>query len=230
MKTAIIEYKYYKNEAQENIAIIETAVYDHLCTEIVVSNHPIENSRKKILLNHTNKGKDIGAKLIGIDYLLSTDKQFDMLILLHDKLSPHSPLGNYWGNELTKIFRTPYWEIVEKEMQNKKTGICCSTKYIKTEYDKKSKKFLSTNNDLLQSLINKYELHAAYPYFFVAGTIFCCKWEPLRKFFMNNSPLKIRALLESGNVQDSSNGTFTHSWERLFSWIITSQGYLIKGV
>jgi len=95
---------------------------------------------------------------------------------------------------------------------------------------KKSKKFLSSNNDLLQSLIIKYNLHAAYPFFFVAGTIFCCKWKPVQQFFTNNPPLKIRALLEKGNVQDTDNGTFTHSWERLFSWIITSQGYTIKGL
>lgn len=230
MKAAIIEYKFYTTGAPENNVRIENFIYDDVCTEVIVSNHPVENSRKKILLNHTNKGKDIGAKLLGIDYLLNTNNQFDILILLHDKRSPHSPLGNYWANELTKIFRSPYWEIVKTELKKEKTGICCSANYIKSEYDEKSKKFLSSNNDLLQSLIIKYNLHAAYPFFFVAGTIFCCKWKPVQQFFTNNPPLKIRALLEKGNVQDTDNGTLTHSWERLFSWIITSQGYTIKGL
>lgn len=227
MKTAVIEYRYY---GQKRDISNEDLLKNAQCKILVTNYVQNDSSDSTITLNHTNQGKDIGGKLIGIDYLLSTKQDIDTLILLHDKRSPHSPLGDFWFDELTKIFRPPYSAILKETMTKSNVGICCSQNYIKSEYDQASKQFNTNNNDLLRKLLKDYELHPPMPYSFVAGTIFCCKWDPLKTFFLKNDPLKIRSRLEKGNVQDMEQGTLTHSWERIFSWIITSQGYLIKGI
>jgi hypothetical protein len=185
---------------------------------------------KTIVLNHTNQGKDIGAKLIAIDYLLTAQEDFDVAIFVHDKRSPQSPLGNYWYRELTKIFYGSYADRFKKIMAGNSVGICCAANFIKSEYDTGSGQFKTNNNQLLQYFIKQYDLKNAHPYGFVAGTIFGCKWDPVKTFFMKYAALDIKSTLEKGNVQDIENGTNTHSWERLFSWIITSQGYSIKGL
>jgi hypothetical protein len=230
MTVGIIEYRYY--EQQENDwSIDDEEIYSLATCKVLVTNHPnCKKSPNTIVLNHTNKGKDIGSKLIGIDYMLSTGKEFDILLLLHDKRSPHSPLKDYWFRELTKIFRPPYASKLLNLLQKPEVGICCAKNYIKSEYRSSTKTFDTPNDHILQSLIQNYNLTKAKPYSFVAGTIFGCKWKPVKDFFTKYSPLEIREALEPGNVQDMGNGTLTHSWERLFSWLITSQGYSIKGV
>lgn len=231
MKTAIIEYKYYEEQDQDKeICFDISKQFD--AKRIIITNHSknIFNQNGTIFLNHTNQGKDIGAKLIGIDYLLSVKEEIDTLILLHDKKSPHSPLGNFWYNDLVRIFKSPFVEVLKKQMLNEDVGICCSAKYIKSEYNSLINDFDSPNAAILKGLMQHYHLNPPKPYLFVAGTIMCCKWEPLRIFFSKYDPLTIREKLEKGNVQDSVSGSITHSWERFFSWIITAQGYSIKGL
>jgi hypothetical protein len=52
---------------------------------------------------------------------------------------------------------------------------------------------------------------------------------PLINFFKEHAPLDIRRTLEPGNVMDETHGTYTHAWERMLSWLITEQGYHLKG-
>lgn len=229
MKIVLIEYQFYA----ESISSLELykGLHEKLVQRILVTNHSVSNvCDKTIVLNHNNQGKDIGAKLIAIDYLLATGNNIDLVIFLHDKKSPHSPLGNYWFGELTKIFKPDLFERLLSEMHKSDVGICCSKNYIKNEYNKSDKTFDTPNNDLLIQLIDQYGLHAAYPYSFVAGTIFCSKWLPVKQFFLQYNPLRIKSTLEKGNIQDIGAGTLTHSWERVISWIITSEGYAIKGL
>jgi len=231
MKTVIIEYKYYEDQ-DPNPGICEDYMSNFGAKRIVITNHSnhISNSTDTVFLNHTNQGKDIGAKLLGIDYLISTNTDVDNLILLHDKKSPHSPLGNYWYQELTSVFKSPNVNFSNQEIAKSNTGIVCSSTYIKAEYNKATKQFDSANGEILKLLMQQYNIVPPMPYLYVAGTIMFCKWEPLKKFFTNFSALDIRATLEKGNVQDIGIGTRTHAWERFFSWIITSQGFSIKGI
>jgi lipopolysaccharide biosynthesis protein len=230
MKTVLIEYKFYSDE-EDNSFFFNEQLKDHIYKRILITNREQKNKcDRTVILNHTNQGKDIGAKLTGIDFLLSTNEEFDVLVFLHDKKSPHSPLGNYWNFELKKIISDKYFPLFNKSLQDPDVGICCAANYIKSEYVKSTGLFETTNNFFLKELIDKYNLTAAAPYQFVAGTIFGCKWAPIKNFFCKNPPLKIRATLEKGNVQDTTEGTLTHSWERIFSWIITSQGYSLRGI
>jgi hypothetical protein len=43
MKAAIIEYKFYTTGAPRKQCVrIENFIYDDVCTEVIVSNHPVE--------------------------------------------------------------------------------------------------------------------------------------------------------------------------------------------
>ncbi|MEJ8841053.1 rhamnan synthesis F family protein [Lacibacter sp. H375] len=176
-----------------------------------------------------NLGKDIGGKFLLLQQWLLLGAKEDYLIFLHDKKSPHSPLAHFWKSELFKIIDSTNIEIVLNHfLANSGTGIVCSKSFIRNEHIS-GNEFNTTNNLRLKTLISKYNL-AVNDYSFVAGTMFWCRASSYRDFFIKHSPLSIRATLESGNVDDFQNGTETHSWERLLSWICTSNKKKIYGI
>lgn len=230
MKAVLIEYQYYKQD-ELSPPFVTTPLHNFVEKRILITNSSTPLADKKtVVLNHTNKGKDIGAKLLGIDFLLQENYDFDILLFLHDKKSPHSPLGSFWFKELTKIYSFENLQIIKNELSKKEVGICCAKKYIKSEYNSSTRQFNTTNNSILQKLLNEYNLKNSDKFQFVAGTIFACKWKFYKTFFSTYSPLKIRTQLEMGNIQDNLFGTYTHSWERIFSWIITDKNQVIKGL
>ena len=99
---------------------------------------------------------------------------------------------------------------------------------IQNEYDYSQQSFSGTNQLQLTQLRSEYGINNT-DYRHVAGTMFWVRSLPLIRFFTKHSPLNIRKTLESGNVMDENTGTITHAWERMLSWIITEQGYTIKG-
>jgi hypothetical protein len=60
--------------------------------------------------------------------------------------------------------------------------------------------------------------------------MFWARAAPLLQFFKKHPPLDIRKNLELGNVMDDKNGTLTHSWERMLSWVVSEQGFKLKGI
>src|SRR5262249_38177895 len=65
---------------------------------------------------------------------------------------------------------------------------------------------------------------------FIAGTIFSVRAEPFLGFFARHDPLAIAAELPLGDHSDEDRPTRTHALERVFSYIITAQGYAIRGI
>jgi lipopolysaccharide biosynthesis protein len=176
----------------------------------------------------TNKGKDIGGKLILIDAYLKLGIRSDYLLLLHDKTSPYRSNSLQWRKSLLRI--------VEKENQDKilalfndpKTGIVASANMIRNEQDNEQKRDAYTDSQFIKELRNKYQIqppHLSY----VAGTMFWVRAALFEKFFKQYPPLEIRSTLEDGNVTDETS-TVTHAWERLLCWLVTARGYKIKGV
>lgn len=65
---------------------------------------------------------------------------------------------------------------------------------------------------------------------YVSGTMFISRTEVFKKYFNEETIPKIISLLEFGDVQDTINGTYTHSLERIFGYIITGENMRIKSV
>jgi lipopolysaccharide biosynthesis protein len=177
----------------------------------------------------SNKGKDIGAKLALFQLLLELNIPAEYLLLLHDKKSLQALKSATWKNDLLKIILPANLETVLQFLQqNNHYGIIATKEYIITE-PFVDHQFTGMNGSLLARLLPLYDINPG-SFDFVGGTMFWARAAPMLHFFKRFNPLEIRKQLENGNVIDNFSGTITHSWERLLSWIITTEKLIIKGI
>jgi lipopolysaccharide biosynthesis protein len=197
------------------------------CHEDVIEELDMENA---VILKSTNVGKDIGGKLISLEYYLSFCKPTEYIVFLHDKISPQSINADFWFNKLYEVFEeNKFPKMIRLFDKKKKIGIAGSRYFLKNEYIRSEKKFDSTNSSILLQLIEKFKLKCK-SYNYIGGTIFMAKSEIFSNFFSRHHSLEIREQLEAGNMLDLYSGTYTHSWERMFCFIAQAQGYKVVGV
>ena len=183
-----------------------------------------------IIISAPNKGRDIGGKLSALDLSLKMNIESDITLVIHDKKSPHLEDGNSWRDELFKIIHPRYLGNVFAIFQNNSdVGIVGSEKHIQNEYDKKNDSFSGSNNLQIKEQLKKHAVKTE-DYNFVAGNIFWIRTHLVKEFFRVRSILEIRKDLENGNALDFHKGTNVHAWERIMSWIATSQGYKVYGI
>ncbi len=177
----------------------------------------------------SNKGKDIGGKLALLNLFLRSKEEADLMVFLHDKKSLQALKSSRWKKDLLKII-TPEncKKIIRMFRENKDTGLIATKEYIIEEPFTEGK-FSGKNGIMLERLLQQYEVSSPVNSF-VAGTMFWVRAKAMIDFFLQHDPLEVRMDLEDGNILDNFSGTITHSWERILSWVITSQGYSIKGI
>ncbi|MES1222095.1 MAG: rhamnan synthesis F family protein [Bacteroidota bacterium] len=206
----------------------------NLCVDIPGSN-TIVNAIKQdfpsaFIITTPNKGKDIGGKLALINFFLKTDQKSEFIIFLHDKISPHSTIGDEWRKKLFVIIDSAkVADILEEFKQDSKIGIVGSKEFIKNEFNEKKQAWETTNNQKLEELTGRFRLNIT-DHTFVAGTMFWMRSSIIRNFFTRFSPFACREVLEEGDPTDQYDGTYTHSWERIFCWLANDQQYTIKGI
>lgn len=177
-----------------------------------------------------NMGRDIGGKLFALETSLQLEIESDITLIIHDKKSLHLGEGDLWRDELLKIIEPSQIKVVERIFTKESdVGIVGAKRFIQDEYDENKKVFLCTSNKQITSLLKKYDINTN-DYRFVAGNIFWIRSSLLKNFFSRRSLMQIRSELEKGNALDFGQGTFIHSWERIMSWIATSEGYKIYGI
>jgi hypothetical protein len=177
-----------------------------------------------------NKGKDIGGKLFSFKVLLERNCKDDFVLLLHDKQSPQVIDGERWKKELWLISEQAQINKAMKLFEkNKNIGIVASKTSIVDPEKTGDVYAYAKNKELIFAEATKYGIVPENKSF-VAGTMFIARLQPFLDFFKLNDPLLIRSKFEDGNVLDLQSATYTHSWERLLSWIITSKGYRIEGL
>lgn len=86
-----------------------------------------------------------------------------------------------------------------------------------------------TSSEFITNLRSKYNVNPP-SLTYIAGTMFWVRASIYRDFFHKNPPLEIRSTLERASITDVDGPTQTHAWERLLSWIVTSQGFKIKEI
>ncbi len=175
-----------------------------------------------------NKGKDIGGKLCLLQLLFTLNVNIELIVFLHDKKSLHALNSITWKKDLLKIITLDNIDRITKKFEMNDCGIVATSEYIRKEPFTEGN-FSGINGSILSKILVEVDLHPK-SYSFVAGTMFWAKAKPFEDFFKLNNPLQIRNTLENGNVLDSFSGTVTHAWERIFSWIVTTKGLLIKGI
>lgn len=223
IKPYLYALKKYKVNYYFNVCS-ETSYSEQLVTELK------EAFNTAIITSSTNVGKDIGGKLVLIDTYIKLKEQADYLILLHDKISPHTSLGTRWREKLFSILEPASVDsIMQAFAKSSTTGLIAGNQLIRDEYHKNSNTYQCTSNEILHGLRNKYSI-TAVKHSFIAGTMFWVRAKIYEDFFSTHQPLQVRSTLEKGNIQDQEKGSFAHAWERMFSWIVYQQGFNIKGV
>ena len=177
----------------------------------------------------SNKGKDIGGKLLLLNTCIHSGVKPDWFILLHDKKSLQALNAKTWKDDLLRIIDGSQVEKIDKLISDPlNCGIIAAENYIREE-KKQEGKFTGPNGPIMDQLTQEYRI-SCKTFEYVAGTMFWAKADKLLNFFSEHDPLKIRSTLEPGNILDNFSGSLTHSWERMLSWIIVSQGLTIKTV
>jgi lipopolysaccharide biosynthesis protein len=238
-KAAIIYHIFYEDTFEDIVNSLKG--FDSVNTAFlfnISSAAPNQSEIRETLHKHfpgsfitisSNKGKDIGGKLVLINACIQLNIEPEWFIFLHDKKSLQALNSKTWKNDLLKIIAEDEIKNVDAIISsNLVCGIIASGNYIANELSENGV-FVGNNGSILTQLIKQYKISCTN-YEYVAGTMFWAKASPLMEFFKKNDPLKIRQTLEAGNVIDNFAGTYTHSWERLLSWIITSQGLTIKKI
>jgi lipopolysaccharide biosynthesis protein len=183
-----------------------------------------------IIRSSTNKGKDIGGKLVLMDAYLKLNINSDYILLLHDKHSPYHSNSFQWSEDLLSIAKKAYQgKVLDIFQNNARVGIVASANSIKNEWDNEQNRNAYTDSIFIKKLKEEYHIHPDSLQY-VAGTMFWVRAFLFKDFFSQYNPLLIRSQLEEGNVTDVEQPTKSHAWERLFSWIVISQGYQIRGV
>jgi lipopolysaccharide biosynthesis protein len=184
--------------------------------------------KKTYSLITSNIGKDIGGKMALIDLYLLLDIKSSYIVFLHDKQSPHSVLGESWKNGLFKIIDPNNQKRIQALFKDPATGIVGSKDHIINEYDNTSDTFRN-NNRLSKKLLAKFDM-SIRNYDFLGGAIYWLRSSIVENFFAKNHPILMREDLEAGNVLDLHDEKMAHTWERMFSWIATQEGFNIKGI
>ena len=183
-----------------------------------------------VVIASPNIGKDIGGKMALLDLAIRLKCQADYYILLHDKKSPHTTLGDRWREKLFKIVQKDCAaQIHALFLKHEKIGIVAIKEMITNEYNSKTGDFSTHNNEILKKLITQYDFKIRN-FDFIGGTMFWVRAEIYNNFFSKHSALEIRATLEKGNVLDYTQGTTTHAWERMLSYIVTNEKYELMGI
>jgi lipopolysaccharide biosynthesis protein len=175
-----------------------------------------------------NVGRDIGGKLALIDLYLFLAIKSAYIVILHDKQSIHSVEGESWKNDLFKVIDVNNQPIIMDLFRDPAVGVVGVKNWIVNEYDARTDSF--TNNSELSKKLRRQFHISIENYDFIGGCIFWIRSSIIEKFFRRNDPILIRGELEPGNVLDLHGERMTHTWERMFNWIATNDGYRVDGI
>jgi lipopolysaccharide biosynthesis protein len=180
-----------------------------------------------------NRGRDIGGFLRLIDRVLKSGKTYDSLIVMHSKKTPSqtSRNGVLWRRELLRcLLGSPAQaaRVAGLFAADPRLGMVGSY-YRLYNVENMPAYALYHNKPIIDEYCRRFDLKSERSDF-IAGTMFWVRAEPFLGFFVRHDPAALADELEAGDLWDSQGPTRTHSWERLFGYIITAQGYTIQGI
>lgn len=238
-KIAVLYHIFYEDTIQyiaeelKSLQRFQPLFFFNICSQtpdqLVTKSILAQQFPNAIITISSNKGKDIGGKLLLLNACIEVGFEPDWILFLHDKKSLQALHSKTWKTDLLKIIDSNYLDEIDTAIENnKENGIIATRDYVIKEI-KQGQVFAGVNGPILDQLVQAYSIDCK-SYDYVAGTMFWGNGAALLSFFKIHNALSIRQTLEEGNVLDNFGGTFTHSWERMLSWIILSQGLRVKTI
>jgi lipopolysaccharide biosynthesis protein len=180
-----------------------------------------------------NRGRDIGGFLRLMPVVLQSGRSYGSVILMHSKKSLRQPPGDgdTWRHTLlNRMLGSPdrATEIALAFALEPSLGMVGANEWLFNEH-LRPELAVSQNQPFVEEYCRRFGLqHASTD--FIAGTMFWVRGEPFLGFFRRYDPLAIAAELETGDHYDEERPTRTHALERIFGYLITAQGYRIRGL
>jgi lipopolysaccharide biosynthesis protein len=180
-----------------------------------------------------NRGRDIGGFLRLIAAVLRSGRSYASAILMHSKKSIRQPPGHGAGwrhTLLNRMLGSPdrATEIALAFVMEPCLGMVGADVWLFNERVR-PELALSKNRPFVEEYCQRFGLQNATTDF-IAGTMFWVRAEPFLGFFGRHDPLALAAELEAGDHYDEDRPTRTHALERIFGYLITAQGYRIRGL
>lgn len=191
-----------------------------------------------ILISH-NKGVDIGGTLLLLKDIIDNNKQYDLFLKIHSKKSINTRCvtipngGKIWRNELL------YPLMGNKDITNNiiqlfgtddNIGLIGAKKWLYSGVINPQITYNNKNRKNIQFFMNKYFKGLfERDITFIGGTMFWCRASIYIDFFKNNLN-DIYNLLENGYINDSINGSNTHTMERILGLICIKYNKKIIGL
>lgn len=175
-------------------------------------------------------GRDIGGKLYLIELMRELGIATELILLIHDKKSPHIRDGAIWRQKLYRIIEPKMVEKVEGLFKSDPSiGLIGSKELVQNEFDSESGRFDCTSAKQIEQLIYLLQMRVNN-YNYIAGSTFWVRNNLIDDFFSRRDIPTIINGLERMNCLDHTIGTSVHAWERIFSWIANNGGQRVYGV
>jgi lipopolysaccharide biosynthesis protein len=180
-----------------------------------------------------NRGRDIGGFLRLLPAVLASSRRYDGLILMHSKKSVDQAAGygDQWrasllGSLLGRPGRAA--EVARAFLTDPYLGIAAAHRFVFSAANVGELAYVR-NQRYIDEYLRRFGLRVRRTDF-VAGTMFWARAEPFLRVFAAHDPAALAAELAAGDHTDLGGATRTHALERVFSYIITAQGYEIRGL
>jgi lipopolysaccharide biosynthesis protein len=242
MRIAVLMHLYHHDMWNDLAAYITHIRFPFDLYVNLVEGNPANGAMTKIIRTRfpsthvqvtENRGRDIGGFLRLMAAVLRSGQPYGSAILMHSKKSLRQPpeVGAGWLHTLLNcLLGHPdrATEIALAFMLEPCLGMVGSDVWLFNEQSR-PELALSKNRPFVEEYRRRFGLaHATTD--FIAGTMFWARAEPFLGFFAQHDPLAIAAELETGDHYDDDQPTRTHALERIFGYLITGQGYIIRGL
>ena len=171
----------------------------------------IRQKYPKAVLIQTTRGCDTGAFLVQMEYILRHHLQYDYIFKFHTKKRED------WRADLLDSIASStdvIHEVIETFRRDPRIGMICGHKKWILSPD-------STNEPLISKICQGFKLTVGNDSKFVGGTIFWTRWN-LFKNFIESRSIDLTTEYQKCELGYLLNNrpTYTHSWERVFGYII----------
>jgi lipopolysaccharide biosynthesis protein len=180
-----------------------------------------------------NRGRDIGGFLRLVAAVLKSNRNYDSLILLHSKKSIRNEpgYGDHWRASLmASLLGRPERaaEIARAFMMDPYLGMVAAQEFIWSAANVGDLAY-AKNKPLIDEYCERLGVEMRSTEF-VAGTMFWVRAAPFLSVFTTSDPLSLAAELPTGDPNDETTPQRPHALDRVFSYIVTGQGYEIRGL